>query len=85
MPDAPKPKWYHSPWFVLLMISPFFLGPFGLLLLWKNPRFSQRAKIWLSIISTSLFFWFITWFLTTIMKAIQPSLDALRQLQSLTQ
>ena len=42
-PETPKPKWYYNVWFVLMMLF-FVLGPFGLPLVWKNPRFSRATK-----------------------------------------
>ena len=45
----PQPRWYHNAWFVLFMISPIGLGPFGLLLLWKSPKFSHGAKLGLTL------------------------------------
>ena len=36
-------KWYHSRWMVILMLF-FILGPFGLPMLWKSPRFTKRWK-----------------------------------------
>lgn len=36
-------KWYHGRGMVLLMLF-FVLGPFGLPLLWKSPRFSKPWK-----------------------------------------
>ena len=41
-------KWYHNIWLVLFMLF-FVLGPFGLPLVWKNPRFSQTVKIILTV------------------------------------
>ena len=46
--DPQKAKWYHSWWFVLLMLF-VVLGPFGIPLVWKNPRFSQWVKIALTL------------------------------------
>ena len=46
--DPQKAKWYHSWGFVLLMLF-FVLGPFGIPLVWKNPRFSQWVKIALTL------------------------------------
>ena len=43
-----QPKWYYNIWFVLFMLF-FVLGPFGLPLVWKNPRFSRSVKMVLSI------------------------------------
>ena len=42
---AAKSKWYHNVWFVLFMLF-FVLGPFGLPMVWSNPRFSRLVK-WL--------------------------------------
>ena len=43
-------KWYHNVWFVLIMLF-LVLGPFGLPLVWQNPRFSRRVKIVLTLIT----------------------------------
>ena len=42
-------KWYHNIWFVLFMLF-FVLGPFGLGLVWRNPRFGRGAKITLTLV-----------------------------------
>jgi hypothetical protein len=47
-PVQPSSKWYHNVWFVLIMLI-FVLGPLGLPLVWKNPNFSRRAKIMLTL------------------------------------
>ena len=41
-------KWYYNVWFVLLMLF-FVVGPFGLPLVWKNPRFPRWLKITLTL------------------------------------
>ncbi len=41
-------RWYHNVWFVLFMLF-FVLGPFGLPLAWKNPRFSRALKMALTL------------------------------------
>jgi len=41
-------KWYFKP--TLLFIAFITVGPFALPLVWKNPRFSQRTKIIISVI-----------------------------------
>ena len=46
---TPQSRWYHSVWFVLLMLF-VVLGPFGLPLLWKSPRFSRAIKIGLAVL-----------------------------------
>lgn len=50
-PSAERPsrsRWYHNVWFVLAMLL-FVLGPFGLPLVWANPRFSRWVKYALTI------------------------------------
>jgi len=42
------PRWYHNIWFVLLMLF-VVVGPFGLPLVWSNPRFSRTVKIALTV------------------------------------
>ena len=61
MTDAPREtnRWYHSVWFVLLMLTPFTLGPLALPLLWKSPRFSRSAKWWLTMATLVSFVWII--------------------------
>ncbi len=39
-----KTPWYHEPWVVILLII-FVLGPFGLPLVYKSPRFNFFWKI----------------------------------------
>ena len=50
MSPQPSTKWYHSLWFVLLMLL-FVLGPFGLPLVWKNPNFSRPVKAGLTALT----------------------------------
>jgi len=47
----PESRWFYSVWSVLLALF-VFLGPFGLPLLWKSPRFSRGAKILLTALTT---------------------------------
>ncbi len=42
-------KWYLRPVSVVLLLF-FVLGPFGLPLLYKSPKFSRRVKIILSAV-----------------------------------
>ena len=44
----PRPRWYHNIWFVLAMLL-LVLGPFGLPMVWGNPRFSRWVKYLLTI------------------------------------
>jgi hypothetical protein len=49
MPKDEKVKWYLRPMGVVLLLF-FVLGPFGLPLLYKSPKFSQKLKIILTIV-----------------------------------
>ena len=51
-------KWYHNVWFILLMLF-FVLGPFGLGLVWKNPRLSRSVKWTLTIVTLAYTMWLI--------------------------
>ena len=69
--QPPRTRWYHNTWFVLLMISPVALGPFGLPLLWKSPRFSHAAKMGLTILTigwTMLAVWYV---MAVVVPAVQ--------------
>ena len=44
-----KPRWYYNIWFVLAMLL-FVLGPLGLPLVWKNPRFNRGTKYALTVL-----------------------------------
>jgi len=46
--DDKKVKWYLRPMSVVLSLF-FVLGPFGLPLLYKSPKFSRKMKIILTI------------------------------------
>jgi hypothetical protein len=46
--DDEKVKWYLRPISVVLLLF-FILGPFGLPLLYKSPKFSKKSKIILTI------------------------------------
>lgn len=74
---ARRDRWYHSVWFVLFMLF-FVLGPFGLPLLWKSPRFPQWAKWVLTILMIAAFVW-ITLMAVEIVRA------TLREYETLTQ
>ena len=76
MPAEPsRGRWYHNTWFVLLMISPVALGPFGLPLLWKSPRFSRTAKTGLTILTigwTVLAVWYVV---VVVLPAVQHEIN----------
>ena len=43
-PTPSRSRWYHNVWLVLIALF-FVLGPFGLPLVWTNPRFSRTVKL----------------------------------------
>lgn len=47
--QPPRARWYYNVWFVLFMLF-FVLGPFGLPLVWKNPRFPRWVKLTLTVL-----------------------------------
>jgi len=49
MDAQPKPRWYYNVWFVLFMLF-FVVGPFGLPLVWRNPRMSRGVKLILTVV-----------------------------------
>jgi len=53
-----KVKWYLRPMGVVLLLF-FVLGPFGLPLLYKSPKFSKTLKIILTIAVIIYTFYFI--------------------------
>lgn len=50
MEPGSQAKWYHNVWVVLLLLF-FVLGPFGLPMLWKSPRFSKSWKQILTVLT----------------------------------
>ena len=79
-PEPQKPKWYYSIWFVLVMLF-LVMGPFGVPLLWKSPRFPKWAKIALTIAVALYTYWLIA----ATLAMTRAIMDQYRQLQSLTQ
>ena len=58
-PAAPSQgHWYHSIWFVVLMLF-VVMGPLAFPLLWKSPRFSLAAKITLTAAVSALTVWIL--------------------------
>ena len=61
-------KWHHSVWFVLLSLF-LLLGPLGLPLLWKSPKFSRWAKVVLTLLMALL----IIFFLVGVIRIVQAT------------
>jgi hypothetical protein len=57
-PAPPHTKWYYNVWFVLFMLF-FVLGPLGLPLVWKSPRFSRGVKWALTALTLAWTLWLI--------------------------
>ena len=75
-----KPKWYYNVWFTLLMLF-FVLGPFGLPLVWKNPRFSRRVKAVLTLITIV----YTVLLVDTTVRAVRAVLEHLEQFNATLQ
>lgn len=69
-PAQPKPKWYYNTWVVLLTLTPFVLGPFGLFLLWKSPNFSKNAKVVLTLVTITWAVLFVVYFFQVVIPAV---------------
>lgn len=48
MADSKIVPWYYRPWIVILLLI-FVLGPFGLPLVYKSPKFNKVAKVILTL------------------------------------
>lgn len=53
-------RWYYKPWVVVCMLF-LVLGPFGLPLVYRNPKFSRLWKIVLTVVMIPY-----TWYLVVI-------------------
>ena len=76
MAETRASKWYHSVWFVLLMLFAV-LGPFGLPLLWKSPRFNQTAKVVLTVVNIA----YTGWLVLLSLSAAKAIVEHLQQIQ----
>ena len=74
--DKTPPRWFYSIGFVLVMLF-FVLGPLGLPLLWKSPRF----PLWAKILLTAAVLVYTLWLVLFSYRMLQASLGNLQQLQ----
>ena len=73
-----KVKWYLRPMSVVLSLF-FVLGPFGLPLLYKSPKFSRKMKVLLTIAVVAYTFYLI--FVTLeIAKELYRRIEELREI-----
>lgn len=63
---AAQAKWYHNPWVVLCLVF-FVLGPFGLPLVWSSPKFSNRVKFLLTLVTLA----YTAWVLVLAVQAVE--------------
>ncbi|MSR78276.1 MAG: hypothetical protein EXS63_08670 [Candidatus Omnitrophica bacterium] len=82
-PDAsngpPKSSWYYHPILVIFLLF-FVLGPFGLPLLYKSPRFNRTWKIIWTVIMIAY-----TWaMIDGTIALVKLALSSLGGIQSLT-
>lgn len=73
-------RWYHNIWFVLFMLF-FVLGPFGLPMVWGNPKLSRPVKIILTGVML-LYIWMIV---ELMMKAASAITNNFNQYNALFQ
>lgn len=78
--SAKNSRWYHNIWFVLFMLF-FVLGPFGLPMVWTNPRLSRPVKITLTGIML-LYIWLL---IELVMKATTAIMGSFNQYDALFQ
>jgi len=67
MDNQTQPKWYFKTW--SLVVSFFCVGPFMLPLVWRNPRFSKKLKIIITV-AVVMVTYIMTEFLVKSLKAI---------------
>ena len=71
MGELQKPiPWYYRPWMVILMLF-LVLGPFGLPLLYKSPKFNKPAKIILSLIMIPYTWLVVVWTIDATREAMR--------------
>ncbi len=69
-PSQPQSRipWYYKPWIVIALLF-LVLGPFGLPLVFKNPYFGRRAKVFLTV-ATLAYTAYLIWGTIKIIQAI---------------
>jgi hypothetical protein len=72
---ARREGWLYSVWFVLLALF-FLLGPLGLPLLWKSPKFPRWSKIALTLFMVLM----VGLFFTAMVRIATTTLDRYQQM-----
>ena len=73
-----KVKWYLRPMSVVLSLF-FVLGPFGLPLLYKSPKFSRKMKIILTI-AVAIYTFYLIFVTLEIAKELYRRIEELREI-----
>ena len=69
-------RWHQRPWMILFMLF-CVLGPFGLPILYRSPKFRKRSKILLTIVMIPY-----TWYLCVVtMKQVREISQKMEELQ----
>ena len=78
MDPQEKLKWYYQPWVVILLLF-LVLGPFGLPLVYKSPRFGKTGKIVLTLLMI-LYAGYLIWVSVKLIQAVSSEFTLLRPL-----
>jgi len=70
-------RWYTRPWAILVLLF-VVLGPFGLPLLWRSPRFSRSMKLVLTVLTVAYTALLVVFSLRTVETAMR-NVDELLQ------
>ena len=76
--DDEKVKWYLRPMSVVLSLF-FVLGPFGLPLLYKSPKFSRKMKMILTI-AVVIYTFYLIFVTLEIAKELYRRIEELREI-----
>jgi hypothetical protein len=78
MPKDEKVKWHLRPISVVLFLF-FVLGPFGLPLLYKSPRFSRTSKIILTI-AVVIYTFYLIFLSLEIVRELYKGMEAFKEI-----
>ncbi len=76
-PTGTRARWYHSVWFVLLMLF-VVAGPLALPLLWSSSRFPRWAK-WALTFGMVVYTW---WLIALLIRSVNVAIQHFNQLNS---
>ena len=73
--NAKEIRWYYRPWVVLGLLF-FVLGPLGLPLVYKSPKFNRTWKILITL-AMIVYTWYLFDAVVTLTKVIATSFSEL--------